>query len=380
MVDMFSWHRLLLRAANVGALLFAWIFVFEYFSMTLSPGEAVAYVSSTFCLAYLISFILTPFSARAVRNGVKPMATKAVLVLATSYALLGLTLWGAIPSWELWGIAAFAALFGAYRAFYWISYQAHMNAGTRGWSSNFVVAFMPLAFGYVAAFAPHPAFVLAFAVAFVVISLAPHLFTTDIVERYPWGVLETFREFMRPTYRRVVVRSFIDGANAAALFLLWPLAVYMLLDRSYALLGVVFSITLLFVLLTHYFMRRFFSSSVFYAPTVRAAHLVSAWMFRLIAATPVAIIAAGVYANAYGNDRDETDVFAFEHSADKGVYLDEHTVLKEMSASLGRVVLGALFGVFALYVSIPVAFAILFVLVGVFSGAMFFVGRGSILY
>lgn len=380
MASMFSWHRLFLRVANAGALLFAWILVFEYFSATLSPGDAAAYTAGAFCLAYLVSFALTPLSACAVRNGVKLLATKAILVLAISYALLGLTLWGAVATWELWGIAAFATLFGVYRAFYWISYQSHMNADIRGWSSNVVIALMPLAFGYAVAFAPHPAFVLALATILVVLSLIPHLFTSDIVERYPWGALETFREFIRPTYRRVVVRSFIDGANAAALFLLWPLAVYMLLDRSYALLGIVFSITLLFVLFARYFMRRFFSASVFYAPTVRAAHFVSAWVFRLIAATPVAIIAAGVYANAYGSDRDETDVFAFEHYADQGVYLDEHTTLKEMGASLGRVVLGILFGVLALYVSIPVAFAILFILVGVLSGAMFFVGRGSVLY
>src|SRR3990167_5779536 len=339
MTDALSAHRLLFRLAQSGALLFAWIFIFEYFARLGSFGEAAYHTALTFCLAHAVAYVLTPFSARAVRNGVKSPTAKATLVLSTAYILLGLSLWGFVSQPGVWGIFAFAILFGVYRALYWISYRAHMGVGAKGRAYEIIVALMPLVFGYAAAFAPNPSVILIAAAVLVFLSLVPHLRIPDVVERYPWGAVETFREFFRSYHRLVVLRAAIDGAHSAALFLIWPLAVFMLLERSYALLGLVFSLTLLTVLFVRFTLRRFSSqSSVLHTPSVRAAHIVSAWIFRLVAATPIAIIAVGVYAHAYGSDREETDILAFEHTADQGVYLDEHTVLKEMGAAIGKVI------------------------------------------
>ena len=87
-----------------------------------------------------------------------------------------------------------------------------------------------------------------------------------------------------------------------------------------------------------------------------------------------------MYAHAPGGDRDETDIFALEHTADQGVYLDEHTVLKEMGAALGKIFAALAFAALAWYVSIPAAFAIVFILVGVLSGAVLLIERRSVIY
>lgn len=378
--DALSVHRFFLRCAQSGALLFAWIFIFEYFSVVGTLGQAAAYTALTFCLAHVVSFALTPFSARATRNGIASLTSKALFALLCSYLLLGALLSGFVTP-AVWGIIGFAILFGVYRSFYWISYQAYMALGVKNNTYEVVVALMPLLFGYIATLSPHPATIFIIAALLVGISVVPHMRIQNTIERFPWGVGETFREFFKAHHRTVAVRSMLDGAHATALFLLWPLAIFMMLEWSYALVGIVFSLTLLTILFVRYIQRRFWSQSlVWHTPSIRALHILSAWIFRLVAATPLSIVAVGVYAHIYGNEREEADIFAFEHIADRGVYLDEHTVLKEMGASLGKIIIALVFASVASFTSISVALAVVFVLVAITSGAILLVVRRSVMY
>src|SRR3989338_556672 len=367
-----SLHRLFLRGAQSGVFLFVWILIFEYLYLTSTLERAAFYTALIFCAVHAVSFLLTPYSARAVRNGVQILGTKALASLICAYLVLVFSFLGAVSFWL--GIAVFIFLLGVYRALYWIPYQAHM--GERGVNTVYeiLVACMPLVFGYIATLAPHPSAVLIAGSALVGISLISQRYIPDVVEKFPWRVGETFRAFFEASHRALVVRSAVDGAHATALFLLWPLAVFMLLSWSYALVGIVFSLTLFTILIARSILK-YLGPAVLQKSSVRGAVVVSAWVLRLVAATPLAVIAVGAYAHALGNSRDEIDIVAFDHTPDQGVYLDEHTALKEMGSAFGKIVTAFFFAGLVGFLTITSAFTIVFILVALMSGARLVWGR-----
>lgn len=352
--------------------LFVWVLLFEFIYRISTLERAAFYTALVFCAVQAVSFFLTPFSARSVQNGIRPRATKSLVALFAAYLLLAFSLQGAI--YPLWGIAAFAILFGAYRALYSIPYQAHMKERGVYVMQEILIACMPLVFGYIAMLAPHPTAVFILGAALVGASMIPQRYIPDVVERFPWLIHETFTEFFKKSHRSLVLHSVIDGAHAAALFLLWPLAVFMLLEWSYSLLGLVFSFTLLSILTVRVILKHF-GPAILQKSSVRVTVLMSSWVLRLVAATPLSVIAVGVYAHALGNSRDEINVSAFDHVPDQGVYLDEHTALKEMGSVCGKFLTALIFAGLVGFFTIPVAFTIVFILVGLASSVTLMRGR-----
>ena len=381
----FHAHRFLLRTGLAIGNIFAWIFVFEYFALLAgSVPRAFAGVLLMYALSQIITIVLTPIAAAHLQHGTGRVIFSAIVLAASAYVVLGATLGGFFDEAPaLWGIAVFAMLLGAYRALYFIPYELNRSEVERMPLRGRI--FYELLLSLVPAFAgatllmeAYAPLRLLFGAALLAgISLLPLFALANIRERFSFSYMETFAELFAPRNQRLVWVSFLEGVQGAALFLIWPLAIFLIVGWSYGMLGVVFSITLLLILLLRILYRNFVSSAhIKYSTPVHVVFAVSGWVARLAAGTPIGVIFADSYAYTARPLRGTlVDPFVFEQAADNGSYIDERTTLKEIALAFGRIALVAVVGFFAFSTPLVIAFAVAITLAAVASGCSVFVAR-----
>lgn len=346
-----------MRLAFAGAHVYAWLFIFQYFVLMRSGdiAAALAAVALTFALTHVIAVLMTPLAARQLVHGARRSIAIAVLAAALAFAVLGGTIAGVFGALAV-AVLSFAILMGVHRAFYWLPYAL---VGTRqGMPTEFLVALAPAAAGLSLTIPGFVPLLLAIAAVVAVLSLVPLSIVRDAHEGFSWGYRETFHELFDAARVRTFARSLLDGVEGAALLLLWPIAAFVLFGLSYATLGIVLTATFLLILLARIALRRFRAPS----PAVVGALSVSAWILRLTAAGPVAVVLIDAYHHGTSSMGRGYDVPTLEQSGDSHSYLDEMTALKEMGQGIGRVLLcllvAALAGLFSFASTIIVAFLI----------------------
>lgn len=359
-------HRLLLRLGLSLVHAFAWVFIFEYFYLlSANVGRGLAGTVLLYAFAQFITLVVTPVSAAHLARGVKRTLIWGTVIAACAFTVLGASFSGYFDTPALWGVVAFATLLGLYRALYWIPYTlssaestplAHMRT-----YFEVLVALMPLFAGFtLVSMQSAPARLLFGASALIVLSILPALFMRDTRERFSWPYVYTFRQLFRRKNQGLVLQSLLEGLQGAALFLVWPLAVFLIVEWSYSMLGLVFTVTLLSVLL----LRRLFrylagSFGIRSSSPVHTVFAVSGWIARLAAGTPVGIVIADAYSYTTQPERGtHADPFSFEHASDRGAFLDEYTALKEIALGLGRIMLCVIVFFLASAFALPVVFAL----------------------
>lgn len=375
-------HRFLLRAGLLLGNVFGWIFIFEYF-LFISGAVSRALVGTllAYGLAQLITIFATPLAAANLRRGVRPLLMWAVVALGSSFVLLGATLTGFFHD-PMWGIALFAILIGLYRALYFAPYELSRaeadKAVLRGrmyW--EVLLALFPAFVGATFIMEPYaPVRIVYGAAALVGISLLFLPLLPETRERFSYSFLETYRELFTSRNRRLFWLSFLEGVQGAALFLIWPLAIFLILGFSYTILGIVLSITLLCVLLGRALIRRYIPSLPNLSMPMHVILAVSGWIGRLAAGNPIAIVVADAYAYTTRHDRGTAiDPFTFEQAADNASFIDEYTVLKEIAMGLGRIALVAITGMFFISLPLVAGFAAALLFAGGAAGASIVIAR-----
>lgn len=368
-VGLLHGHRFLLRAGLAIGNIFAWVFVFHYF-LLLSSSSVRALLATliVYALSQGISILLTPIAAAHLFRGTKSALVWALVCVASAFVVLGATLGGVFNTYQasLEAIMLFALLLGAYRALYYVPYELNRAALEREGEGGhlhtrvyyeLLVALLPAFAGATLVLQPYaPTSLLFGAAGLVGLSLIPLVSIHATRERFSYSYFETFIELFSVRNRHLLRTSLLEGMQGAALFLMWPLAVFLLLGRSYALLGVLFSATLLSVLLFRIVRKEFFphvhAGSRALSTTTVVTIAMSAWIARFAAGSPIGIIVADVYAHSAHTPRGVlTDIAAHEQAADGGSYVDEKTALKEIGLALGRILLVALVAVVLLVVS-----------------------------
>ena len=360
-------HRFLLRAGLALGNLFAWIFVFEFvYGISGDSARALAAVALLYALTQIITLAATPIAAAHLRRGTKHSLMWGVVFCTAGFVTLGATLSGAFSFPPLFGLAGFAVLLGVYRALYFIPYRLIESATLKPHFHvrmvlEVLIALMPLFAGLtIAGLVDAPLRLLYGAAALFVLSLLPALFLPSMGERFSWPYTYTIAQLWKRKNHALVLHSMFDGIQGATLFIVWPLAIFLILEGSYLTLGLVFTSTLLFVMLLRK-MYGWIANRLLLEESspVHVAIAVSGWVLRLAAGSPIGIIVADVYAYAAQPARSTSaDPFVFEQNADRGSFLDEYTALKEMSLALGRIMVCALLVFLAFAVPLTLVFAV----------------------
>ncbi len=355
-VSAISAHRFLMRAALAATAAFSWIFILQYFYITHENlGEAFARTIMLYALAQVATLLLTPYSAMQLIHGVRKRLLAGTVICMLSFSVLSLALAGVVP--ELVGLLAFALFYGAYRAFYWTPYVLERSDAERsGLVHEFFIALMPAIAGLALYDGLFGATVLLLAGASIFLaSLAPLMYVPEIFERFSWGYRQTFGELFEKKYDGIVETAFLEGILGTSLLLLWPLAIFILVGLSYISFGLVLTATLLLSVLIKPFGMKYLERRVLLHATLAA----TSWLFRLVVATPLGVIFVDAYSSA---GRRSGEYLTLEHSADNGTYLDEYTVLKEISMCLGSVFMCITTVICISAFTLPVGLAVSFVI------------------
>src|SRR3989338_4633117 len=378
-------HRFLLRSGLAIANVFAWVLLFHFFA-TVSGSVPRALLGTVimYALSQGITIVLTPVSAAHLGRCSRQSLIWGIVLAASAFVFLGATFAGYFSnSPAFWGVVAFAVLLGAYRALYWVPYQLHLaNTGASALPKRvfyeIVIAFMPLFAGAtLATVAGAPVRLLFGAAGLIGLSIIPALMLEDSPERFSWRYTYVFKQLFRPKHRTIVLTALLDGIQGASLFLLWPLAVFLIIGWSYSTLGIVFSATLLAILalrgVYNTLVHRFGLED---STVVHTVFAVSGWVARLAAGTPVGVVIADSYSYTTSPLRGtSSDPFVFEQATDRGSFVDEYTALKEIALAFGRILLCVLVGALLYIAPVEVAFVAGLILAALAAGVSVLLAR-----
>lgn len=370
----FTMHRTLLRAALALANAFAWILIIRLL------GGSLQLAALCFAVESLVVVFLTPVSARLVRDGLITSMTSGVAFFSLGCASLALSLGTTTGASVTLGAFAFAVCVGAYRALYWVPYRAHGAVRSLPLPlyilTELLTTLVPFLGGImlVSYGAPWVLWAAAVLAALSLLSLAG---SSEAHEMFAWGYTETFRRLFARENTRLVAASLIEGMEAAALFFLWPLTIFLLVGGNLFVVGAIMSATLLFSLLVrlvlHHMHARYGEPLPDY---LLSAIGLSGWLLRLGVVTPIQIIAVDVFQNVANRGRlSSLDTSVFGQNADRGSFVDEYSALKEMGLAIGRVLLALFVIVIAFYMDTPHVLAMSFLVAAMLFAAHHIVAR-----
>lgn len=368
-------HRALLRIALSAGHVFAWILVFQYFYA--HYGTLAAGISSTlltFALAQVTTILLTPWCASRLRHGFRRMLVYATLSLAVAFACLAATFSGYLGPISI-GVLLFAVLMGAYRALYFTPYAVieTREAGKTTYLWEFAIAIAPALAGLLLREPTAAILLLSITSIVLLASLVPLARIPDIREAYAWSYRQTFHELFAPGRTRMLFEAIMAGVEGAALLILWPLLVFVLLGWSYVTLGAVLSAAFVLAL----FLRALFERPVSrISPSVAALVNASAWLLRLTVGGAVGVVLVDTYFYLGSQPRRRgLDMHAFEQMADNTTFVDEHTALKEIGLALGRLIVCLLAAALMAFFTIPMMFLIVFTLTAIAAASSVYLSR-----
>lgn len=356
----FAAHRFLTRAALSAVNVFSWLFIFQYFFVL--SGAVLSSLVATACsyaLAQTVAILVTPYTARRLRHGIRGMLVNALLALSASYAILAIGFSGKLGSVPL-AIVLFAIAMGLYRALYWIPYELAAKKHGRSRSIDITLAFIPAVSGFVMTLSPSaPLMVLAVASILALIAIVPVYMFKNTHEGFSWRYRETFHHLFTHSHRRPLVQAICNGFEGAALLLLWPIAVLVLLKWSYAALGLVLTATYLCTIFARSLIAKYHKHTG--RPVVLSVLTITGWMLRGTVAAPLSIILVDTYyQSGSGISQRGVDLLTSEQTADSNSYVDEFTALKDMGQGIGRIAFCLLIIALAPFFAFPVLALVLF--------------------
>jgi hypothetical protein len=331
----FATHRTISRIALASAHIFSWLFLFQYFFVvSASLLYSLIGIAAAYALCNVVAILLTPYTAGRLRHGVRGMLVNAQLSLALAFAVLAACFAGLLP--VSIGIIGFSIGLALYRALYWIPYEIATRHLRRGKFSEIAAALVPALAGMYLMSAPTaPLMLLSIAAVLSLTAIVPLYAVKNTQEGFSWSYRGTFSHLFTAAHRVPLLQAILNGFEGAALLLLWPIAMFVLLDWSYALLGIVFSFTLLCTLLVRHLIGK--HHALVQTPVIHSVLSISGWVLRGTVAAPFAFVLVDAsYHSGAGSDTRGIDLLTYEQTADSNSYIDEFTALKDMGQGIGR--------------------------------------------
>jgi len=170
------------------------------------------------------------------------------------------------------------------------------------------------------------------------IALIPLMFLPRTKERFCWGYVETWQQLFSRNNRRIVLAHAGNGAEDAVHVIIWPIFIWELLQGDYLEVGIISSLVVVATIILQLSVGRLIDSkdknkllrwgNFFYA---------TGWVAKIFIATAFQIFVASTYHNFTKIfSRTPFETLMYEKAADQGHYVDEMTVLREVSLQLGK--------------------------------------------
>ena len=353
-------NRILIQLGFGVVGIFQVIFIFEKF------GSSVSAVALMYAMMFFLTIVLTPLSAMLISS----IGMKRMMMVAMPFAFsinLALLFWDRNP---VYAIAWFLFSIAVYKALYWVPYHVDFakftNKKTRGRQMSVLLAVSagigvvtPVIGGFVIM---SVGFNSLFLVSLGILSFAivPLFFIDNKAERYSYGYFETFKELLHKKNRALFLGYLGDGAQTGVTAVVWPIFIFLLLKGEFLIVGVVSSITILLIMAIRFFvgdlLDRWNKKRVL---TIGLILNTTGWIIKLFIETGFQVFLFDTY-HKMGRavNRLSIDATTYDQASDNGHYVDEFTVLKEISVNIGKILMLVTIAVVVLFFNLKVAFVL----------------------
>lgn len=239
-----------------------------------------------------------------------------------------------------------------FRIFHWVPYHVDFTAFTKGGERGrdvslmfATIAFMgmlgPILAGYII---NNSGYDMLFAIGTILLAIAgvSYLFVPAVDEQFTWTYKETVQHMLSPNFRNVFVGEMANGAEVIVSLIAWPIFLYEVLNGNFLEIGALSTVIVAVTIVIQLFVGKHLDGkgenkiqtlkrgSVLYA---------AGWIFKIFVFSAAQIFFVGLYHNI-------TKIFLktpysailYDMSGEQGRYVDEFTVMREMSSHIGRAI------------------------------------------
>lgn len=269
-----------------------------------------------------------------------------------------------------WFLALFLAL-GAvtlFRVLYWIPYHTDFAEFTDRRSRGKEIALLVSITTLVSVFLPFIAglilnkfdFSILFLISIIIasISIFPILLLRSVREKYSYSYLQTFKELFSRKNRKLFLAFSGDGAETMVGIIIWPIFIFQLLKGNYLSVGIITSL----IILASIALRLIIGALTDKMSKRRLIKVGSilyfiGWIGKVFVQTAFHIFVVSSYHSfAAIVRRTPFTTLMYEQAADRGHYVDEYTVLREVALNIGRVLMLILLFILFYFVGLAAAF------------------------
>ncbi|MFH1671521.1 MAG: MFS transporter [Candidatus Portnoybacteria bacterium] len=180
------------------------------------------------------------------------------------------------------------------------------------------------------------------------ISGIPYLSIPRTREKFSWSLKRTWQEYLSKKRRKMVLVYAARGAESVTGSIVWPIFIYQLLDGDYFQIGFISTFIIAITAVMQIVMGKYFDSGTSKEKVLKWGSLFYSigWIIKIFIATAFQVFVVGVYHNISAIfTQTPFNALNYEIMADQGHYVDEFTVLREMSIHLGTtLMLATIFG------------------------------------
>lgn len=331
----------LIQSAATGLLgVFMPIFLYEKFDLSLQ----------SVMLFYIIGFVLYVVTVQPGARLMSRFGLKTSMIFSTPFLILYYLILYFVAD-NPWRLLLWAVMvLNVFRMLYWVPYHTEFAEFTdrtnRGKQIGFLASITaiigiltPIISGFVI---DRFGFQSLLVIVMILLGLSffPLMITRQVREKFSLGYFETFR-LLFTKKRRILIAYGSEGAEAAVGLVIWPIFMYQIFEGNYLEIGAVSTLVIFATVIIQLFMGKYTDKM----PKRRLLHWGTfvysiGWVFKVFVQTGYGLFLASTYHNlAKAVMRTPFDALTYEQMADAGHYVDEISVLREISLNLGRVVM-----------------------------------------
>lgn len=357
LVSLYS-NRIIQQVAGGLIGIFLPIFLFIYF------GGSIHKVLLFYIVSFFLFGLLVPFGAMLMsRIGLKISMILGSLFLVSYFVFLYLLN-------NNWTLALFLAIAGVtlFRLLYWIPYHTDFAEFTDKKSRGREIALLVSVTTLISILLPFIAgliidkfdFSILFLISIIIasISVIPILLLRSVKEKYSYTYGQTFKELFKKKNRKLLLAYSGDGAETMVGAIIWPIFIFQVLQGDYLTVGIVTSLIILASVVLRLIIGAL-TDKMSKRQLIKVGSILYffGWLGKIFVQTAFHIFVVSSYHSfAAIVRRTPFTTLMYEQAADRGHYVDEYTVLREVSLNIGRVLMLVLLFVLFYFVGLTFAF------------------------
>jgi MFS family permease len=351
-------NRLLVQLAFGFLTGFGVIFFYQKFN------DSISAVILLYILLYLAFAIFNHISAKMIKRfGMRNIMIFSLVGLSVMF--LSRTFWDYAPYISL---LIFFISFTIYKSFYWIPYHVEFASFTEKRNRGKQTAFLYNVGDLFAAIVPFIAGILLslygfnilffIGFVFVILSILPLFRVEEVKEEYSWSFIKLVKEFFDKDNRPMIISSLGNGMQSIIGALIWPLFVFITIGNDFVAFGSILALVAIGLVVLRYFVGKYLDT-LGREKVMRAGNFIyfTGWIFKMFVGGLTGIFLVDVY-HRFGFVVNKTsfDVTTYDQAADNGHFIDEYTVLREVTFLIGGVIMGLIILPIVLFFNIKIAF------------------------